>query len=494
MKKYLFLISFTAIAWNMAVTQSNWSTAGEAVNWLNSQIKTVRQNDLTFTQSMAVNFNEHYYSTVSIGSVNAGGKTTDDRYEFYLEHINPNNMQPIISGKTLVVELNAIQKDRLIKHYKGDEFSGYVSSFKIYFEDIQVARNAIEALRFVSGTNPSSELTFNSDAEAYDWLMRHIKVSRESAKRIENIVKVLTESGNKIILTSKESDMKGTMDEKVYEFYLADFNSNSFQLKTSSSKLGIAFTSTGQLKPIKFFHNGIQKNYTNKFEIYGSDPLNMLHIIAAFRYLKGGESIPVPSMNTGSHVPVNQETPVQNNTLKEVKTEVSVMKTVNAATVPTPEFALRPYSLLANNTLADLDRTDAQLDTKIKGMGYGGLEYFFTAFTPASTVRFSKNNIPVLLFKADPGIDPAEILSLAKGEVKKDRRRFIQGSMKLTGKTRDVGDAYMGLSFIKLKDDLYQIVLPEDIEKGEYAFMPINSSASPFTAGSKVRIACFAIE
>lgn len=485
MKKLLLLVSIL-VSFVYINAQPKWSTSNDALTWLNTQIKTVRQNDLTFTQSSTINFGNHYYSKISVSSLSAGGKSTDERYEFYLEHIDMNNINPIISGKTLVIELNSINEDRLIKNFKGEVFSGYVNSFKIYFEDLQMARDAIVAIKYIASTNPTSAITFNSDEDAYKWLMNNIKVSDESGKTIQNTIKVLTESSNKFILTAKETDASGATDEKVYEFYLNDFDKNSFQLKTSSSKLGISFATIGQLKPIKFFQNGVQKNYTNKFEIYGSDPLNMIHIVSAFKYLKGGLVAEAPISS-----PTVKETSVVSTPVSTQKPEV---KTFNLETVPTPEYALRPYWLTSNNTLDDLERVDAQLDIKVKGMGYGGAEYFYTAFTPASTVRFDKNNIPVILFRAEPGVDPAEIVSLAVGEVKSDRRRFIQGSMKLAGKARDVGDAYIDLTFVKLKDNLYQIFLPEGIVSGEYAFMPISNSGSPFTTGSKVKIACFAIE
>ena len=66
---------------------------------------------------------------------------------------------------------------------------------------------------------------------------------------------------------------------------------------------------------------------------------------------------------------------------------------------PDPEFSSKPYILLEDNTLKNFERADAQMDFKIKAMGYGGSEIYITAFSPTSDVRFSKNAMPKIIVK-----------------------------------------------------------------------------------------------
>jgi len=170
--------------------------------------------------------------------------------------------------------------------------------------------------------------------------------------------------------------------------------------------------------------------------------------------------------------------------------------TLFAQSLPDPEFSSRPYILEANNNLKGLERADAQIDMKVKGMGYGGFETYYTAFTPKSDVRLSKNVLSKLIIKVERNIDPSEIISLSMAIVKKDRRRFLQGSMALGGKARDVSSSYVKLEFKKIRDGIFEIILPSDIQLGEYAFMPISSGGgNPLTAyNSKVKISCFGID
>jgi hypothetical protein len=161
---------------------------------------------------------------------------------------------------------------------------------------------------------------------------------------------------------------------------------------------------------------------------------------------------------------------------------------------PDPEFSSRPYILQADFTLKNLERADAQIDMKVKGMGYGGVETYYTVFTPASDVRLSKSALPKFIIKIEGNLDPSELVALSLGTAKKSRRRFLQGSMGMTGKARDVSDAYLKLEFKKIRNDIYEIILPKDIQAGEYAFMPISSNSQVTPANTKVKLSCFGID
>ena len=163
---------------------------------------------------------------------------------------------------------------------------------------------------------------------------------------------------------------------------------------------------------------------------------------------------------------------------------------------PDPEFSSKPYILLEDNTLKNFERADAQMDFKIKAMGYGGSEIYITAFSPTSDVRFSKNVMPKIIVKIAFNVDPADLISLTLGEVKKDRRRFLQSSIALGGKARDVSWNNVPLDFKKIREGIYEIVLPSNIQAGEYAFRPINDgSGNPIGSyTTKVKISCFGID
>ncbi|MEN0081116.1 hypothetical protein [Flavobacterium lindanitolerans] len=156
-----------------------------------------------------------------------------------------------------------------------------------------------------------------------------------------------------------------------------------------------------------------------------------------------------------------------------------------------PEFSGRPY-LWQDKKLTDLERVDAQFDTKAKGLGYGGVDTYYTVFTGKSDIRFSKEKLPIFVVKVDKGIDPAEVYSVLKAKVKKNKRSFLIGSYAMGGKAKDTGKEKIKITYKKLKDGIYEISLPSDIAAGEYSFVP--NSTEGMSAGNKMKITCFGID
>lgn len=152
--------------------------------------------------------------------------------------------------------------------------------------------------------------------------------------------------------------------------------------------------------------------------------------------------------------------------------------------IPEPDFSWRPYILLENNTFKNFERVEAKIDVKSKGMGYGGAEMYYTAFNSKSNLRFKSNEMPRVFIKFDSNIDPVEMISLSIGEVKKDRRRFLNTSMAIGGKAQDTNSSFVAIEFKKIRDGIFEIILPSNMLPGEYAFMPTGN----------LQLSCFGID
>lgn len=162
--------------------------------------------------------------------------------------------------------------------------------------------------------------------------------------------------------------------------------------------------------------------------------------------------------------------------------------------IPTPDYSARPYYLKADNTLENFERADATMDTKLKGGGFGGVEMYFAAFGTASSTRFAAGNIPRLFIKLEANIDPNESITLSQAEVKKDRRRFLQGSMSAYGAARNTSAGEVKLTFKKIREGVFEILLPSNIASGEYAFMPMGDQSISLTSVTNIKISCFGID
>jgi hypothetical protein len=163
-----------------------------------------------------------------------------------------------------------------------------------------------------------------------------------------------------------------------------------------------------------------------------------------------------------------------------------------AQEIPDPEFSLRPYYLKANS-LENLERVDAVVQTKVKAMGYGGADSYYNAIGVQSSVKFTQAESPRFFIKIDDPTDPMDLVVITKGDVKKNERRFKILSVNGPFGTRSSGTGNQ-VKFIckKVREGLYEIVLDGTLTSGEYAFMPISGGLS--LAATRAKLSCFSVE
>jgi hypothetical protein len=172
---------------------------------------------------------------------------------------------------------------------------------------------------------------------------------------------------------------------------------------------------------------------------------------------------------------------------------------VSAQEIPEPEYSMRPY-YLDNEKLITFEKVKAELDMKVKGLGYGGYVSYLTAFEKSSSVRFTTNDIPRIFILIEGKVDPEDIVSVfrqTKRKRKKDRRRFKHSSRALGGKVRDVSDNQIPYEIKRVRDNIFEISFDKVLEPDEYAIVAVAASdnQNPFALGSTTqKIYCFGID
>lgn len=165
-------------------------------------------------------------------------------------------------------------------------------------------------------------------------------------------------------------------------------------------------------------------------------------------------------------------------------------------TIPEPEFLNRPY-YLDNGELKGFEKVDGVVDVKIKAMGYGGSDTYYTAFNSESTKRFTIDGFPRVFIKLEPGIDPEEVITILRKEKKKkkNRRRFKIGSRKLSGKARNTNNNIISFNIKKIRNQVYEIIFDSVLESDEYAFAPMSKTNTDLlSASTSVKMYCFGID
>jgi hypothetical protein len=95
----------------------------------------------------------------------------------------------------------------------------------------------------------------------------------------------------------------------------------------------------------------------------------------------------------------------------------------NGQETPDPDFSKKPY-YFQSGVLNSFENKNATIEKKMKALGYGGVDFFYSVPGARSNVRFNSASIPKIIIKIDDNSDPSEMMIVCIGEVKKDERRF----------------------------------------------------------------------
>ncbi len=157
---------------------------------------------------------------------------------------------------------------------------------------------------------------------------------------------------------------------------------------------------------------------------------------------------------------------------------------------------LEPYYTI-NGKNEVFEKATAKMESKAVGMGYGGVNSYLTVFnSKSSATRFKTNEIPKIYIKLPENVFTENITIVKADKVKESKtyRRFVQSGVSAGG-TKDMSKYQILLPLKSIGNGISEIIIPQDIEEGEYSFV-INGAAQydPFAGVMEKKIFCFGID
>lgn len=71
-----------------------------------------------------------------------------------------------------------------------------------------------------------------------------------------------------------------------------------------------------------------------------------------------------------------------------------------AQDIPEPDFSQKPY-YFKDGKLNEFEKDEAPMESKAKGMGYGGVEISYSASGLKSPIRFASGSNPTIIVKIE---------------------------------------------------------------------------------------------
>jgi hypothetical protein len=200
--------------------------------------------------------------------------TESNVYQFNWMDFNPVTSQVDVSGDKLFIELQTIDKKKMVMHTKNDKFDGYETSVKLYLFDIESARRLKSAVdKSIEKCKGRYTEPFGNDASsAITWLKENVReVTLEDETHKQSLEHVEEGKIEKLKFTNRELNPKGTGAEEVYEFSLADVNPLSTQVDTKGKWLYVSFEAEFKNKIFKYYKDGKIQPYASKIEFAVND-------------------------------------------------------------------------------------------------------------------------------------------------------------------------------------------------------------------------------
>ncbi len=238
-------------------------SVGEGIDILNSKIKSVTINEVTFTQQLAGDCVLSFTKKEATPS-----KMTDNIYQLNLRDLGKNLIAYNTEGKNVVINCKTKAGSKFIKCTENQELKNYTNQIEFQLgevEDAIVCRAVLE--RLVELCEAQEIRVSGSKKELLNQIKNNISKVTENKLTYEQQLELKDDP----ILQFKSTEIGEKSSKlKVYEFNINDINPVTVAFNTSSTAVYVSLSTNYMEKIIKYYEDGAIKNYQNTFNIQTS--------------------------------------------------------------------------------------------------------------------------------------------------------------------------------------------------------------------------------
>jgi hypothetical protein len=248
-------------------TETVWDDREAAFSWLVENIGEATDDDVQWEQHFARE-ERPYLATLISKSVNDKGEEESFAYLFDLSDINPASIKLEVSGRSLDVAVPVREGEKFIQVTAPDG-KEYTDEMKIYADDIEVARQIVNALYFLVSATVPERPEWNSYSEALGFVKDQLGEVKIGDRLFQNSISFEDSPSGIVELTIRETDSDGETEESVYAFYLADMTDKP-GLDVSRHEVTIEMETTDDRDYIMNTSGGSVSGYTSDVEFNAS--------------------------------------------------------------------------------------------------------------------------------------------------------------------------------------------------------------------------------
>lgn len=273
-------------AWEYIIENSEeeletFESLEEVNTWMENNFPVLYRDGVTFEQSVSVNRELNNQITFEKSETGDSGEKTENRYVIYPEDIDREALKVHVRFGKLTVTLETGRVD-YIRHYENGIVENFTDKAEFYFFDPLVAKNFMEAVRFLINDVSGRESPEMDREEAFSFLSAQIPVIELPEASHEQALEVLEPENCKLKFTRVETEKDKAGEEFVFEFMASDLSGSDSDLTVKGNIIEISLETEGNRDLVKPFENGEVQDFTDEFVVYADDVLQAKKILNAF--------------------------------------------------------------------------------------------------------------------------------------------------------------------------------------------------------------------
>jgi hypothetical protein len=213
------------------------------------------------------------------------GKPIEERYEFYLNDVDPASLNFKVSGQKITVVSISKSKAKFIKYYKDNILQDFQNEIDILTTDIETSREMVEAFKSAIKSSEIQPSTWKNTSEALTYLSNSLAGETIGTDIYKlNFSAISTEPLDVKYVKSK-TDAKGILTEQSFEFYPYMLDPGTVKIGSSGKYLNVEASVKNKKSFIKVFKEGKLQAFDDGIEIMAFDARQAQDIAEAIKYL-----------------------------------------------------------------------------------------------------------------------------------------------------------------------------------------------------------------
>ncbi len=250
-------------------TNRAWNSEGEAIDWLGENIKASDNSGTSWEQTFSTGARPYLAVLKSTSTDSKGTQNTVTR-TFDLSDIDPTGVSLVVSGKSLKVVLPVRAKNNYIMEKKGDEGITYARDLDIYTDDIEAARNIVNAFNYLASNTKVTRKEWKNDGEALGFVKANLGKTEASGKTYDQTMDFEAAPSGKVTFKTVTTDSKGGSSTEESVLYLNDLQV-PVELNVDSRSAWLGLNTKDKAKYIRQTKDGADEPWSPDLKLYVND-------------------------------------------------------------------------------------------------------------------------------------------------------------------------------------------------------------------------------